>query len=99
MKLAAGQAKLEECPYVSDEAKEALAEAARRPYAESSWDRGRRSSRWARSWSCSATRRRFVNPAAMGVLITDSMSDDELKAKVEEAGKDSWDEGRPDSSR
>ena len=34
--------------------------------------------------------KRFVNPTAMAILVSDAMSDDELKAKVEQAGKDSW---------
>jgi len=90
MKLAGGQAKLEDCPHVSDEAKAALAEAAAPPIAGVKVGAGDREFKIGEELVMFRHEKRFINPAIMGVLIKDSMSDDEISAVVEEAGKDSW---------
>jgi acetyl-CoA decarbonylase/synthase complex subunit gamma len=91
MKLAGGQAKLEDCPYVSDEAKEALSEAAAPPIRGVIVGQGAKEFKTGEELVMFRHEKRFINPAVIGVLISDTMSDDELKAKVEEAGRDSWD--------
>ncbi|MBU1672743.1 MAG: acetyl-CoA decarbonylase/synthase complex subunit gamma [Actinobacteria bacterium] len=90
MKLAGGQAKLEECPYVSDEAKEALSEAAAPPVRGVVVGQGAREFKTGEELVLFRHEKRFVNPTGMGVMITTDMSDDEIAAKVEEANKDSW---------
>ena len=90
MKLAGGQAKLEECPHVSDEAKAALADAAAPPIAEIIVGQGAKEFKTGAELVLFRHEKRFVNPTAMAILVSDAMSDDELKAKVEQAGKDSW---------
>jgi len=90
MKLAGGQAKLEDCPHVSDEAKEALSEAAAPPIRGVIVGQGAKEFKTGEELVMFRHEKRFVNPAVIGVLLSDAMADDELKAKVEEAGKDSW---------
>ncbi len=90
MKLAGGQAKLEECPYVSDEAKEALAEAAAPPIRGVIVGQGAREFKTGEELVLFRHEKRFVNPTAMTVLVSDAMSDDEFNARVEAASKDSW---------
>ena len=90
MKLAGGQAKLEDCPYVSDEAKETLAEAAAPPIRGVIVGQGAKEFKTGEELVMFRHEKRFINPAVVGVLVSDSMPDDEIKAKVEEAGKDSW---------
>lgn len=90
MKLAGGQAKLEDCPYVSDEAKASLADAAAPPIAEVIVGQGAREFKTGAELVLFRHEKRFVNPTGMAVLVSDAMSDDELTARVEEATKDSW---------
>jgi acetyl-CoA decarbonylase/synthase complex subunit gamma len=90
MKLAGGQAKLEECPHVSDEAKAALADAAAPPIAEVIIGQGAKEFKTGAELVLFRHEKRFVNPTGMAVLISDAMSDDEVKAKVEQADKDAW---------
>jgi acetyl-CoA decarbonylase/synthase, CODH/ACS complex subunit gamma len=90
MKLAGGQAKLEDCPHVSDEAKEALADAAAPPIRGVIIGQGAKEFKTGEELVLFRHEKRFVNPTAMSVLITDAMGDDEISAKVEAANKDSW---------
>ena len=90
MKLAGGQAKLEDCPHVSDEAKETLADAAAPPVRGVIVGQGAKEFKTGEELVLFRHEKRFVNPTAMSVLISDAMSDDEIGAKVEAAGKDSW---------
>jgi acetyl-CoA decarbonylase/synthase complex subunit gamma len=90
MKLAGGQAKLEDCPYVSDEAKASLADAAAPPIAEVIVGQGAKEFKTGAELVLFRHEKRFVNPTGMAVLVSDSMSDDEVTAKVEQATKDSW---------
>lgn len=91
MKLAGGQAKLEDCPHVSDEAKEALADAAAPPVRGVIIGQGAREFKTGEELVLFRHEKRFVNPTGMGVMVSDAMSDDDLKAKVEQANADSWD--------
>ncbi len=90
MKLAGGQAKLEECPHVSDEAKEALADAAAPPIAEVIIGQGAKEIKTGAELVLFRHEKRFVNPTGMAVLVSDDMPEDEIKSKVETATKDSW---------
>lgn len=81
MKLAAGQAELESCPYVSEEAKTQLAEASAPPIRPVSIGTGE-------VFKCGGEtvqfrhEKTFVNPAGIAVLITDDMNDDEVKGRL-----------------
>lgn len=90
MKLAGGQAKLEECPHVSEEAKETLSEAAAPPVRGVMVGKGEHEFKTGEELVLFRHEKRFVNPAAMGVFVSDSLSDDEVAAKVELANKDAW---------
>src|SRR5450756_1399777 len=83
MKLAGGQAKLEDCPYVSDEAKETLAEAAAPPIRGVTVGKGDREFKTGEELVMFRHEKRFINPAAIGVLISDTMSEEEMEAKIE----------------
>jgi acetyl-CoA decarbonylase/synthase, CODH/ACS complex subunit gamma len=81
MKLAAGQAELESCPYVSEEAKVQLAEASAppiRPVVIGSDD----------AFKCGGEtvqfrhEKTFVNPAGIAVLIADDMNDDDAEGRL-----------------
>jgi len=91
MKLAGGQAKLDDCPHVSDEAKEALAEAAAPPVRGIIVGQGAKEFKTGEELVLFRHEKRFVNPTGMGVLVSDSLSDDELKAKIDAVNADSWD--------
>lgn len=91
MKLAGGQAKLEECPHVSEEAKASLADAAAPPIAEVIIGQGAKEIKTGAELVLFRHEKRFVNPTGMAVLVSDDMPEDEIKSKVEAAGKDSWD--------
>jgi len=85
MKLAGGQAKLEECP-TSLTSKGGPRRRGGTPIAEIIVGRERRSSRPVRSSYCSAMKR-GSEPDRNAILVSDAMSDDELKAKVEQAAR------------
>ena len=69
MKLAGGQAKLEECPHVSDEAKAALADAAAPPIAEIIVGQGAKEFKTGAELVLFRHEKRFVNPTAMAILV------------------------------
>ncbi|MBU4178956.1 MAG: acetyl-CoA decarbonylase/synthase complex subunit gamma [Actinobacteria bacterium] len=90
MKLAGGQAKLDDCPYVSDEAREALAEASAPPIRGVTVGTGDKEFLTGEELVLFRHEKRFVNPAVIGVMVSDAMPDGEITAKAQEAGKDSW---------
>jgi acetyl-CoA decarbonylase/synthase complex subunit gamma len=90
MKLAGGQAKLEDCPHVSDEAKEALAEAAAPPVKGVIIGQGAKEFKTGEELVLFRHEKRFVNPTGMGVMVSDALSDDEVKAKVDAVNADAW---------
>jgi len=91
MKLAGGQAKLEDCPHVSDEAKAALADAAAPPVRGVIIGQGAKEFTTGEELVLFRHEKRFMNPPGMGVLVSDAMSEDELKVKIEAVNADSWD--------
>jgi acetyl-CoA decarbonylase/synthase complex subunit gamma len=91
MKLAGGQAKLEDCPHVSDEAKESLADAAAPPVRGVMIGQGAKEFKTGEELVLFRHEKRFVNPTGMGVMVSDALSDDELKAKIDAVNADSWD--------
>ena len=91
MKLAGGQAKLEDCPHVSEEAQAALADAAAPPVRGIIIGQGAKEFKTGEELVLFRHEKRFVNPPGMGVMISDAMSDDEMKAKVDAINADEWD--------
>jgi acetyl-CoA decarbonylase/synthase complex subunit gamma len=84
MKLAASKAELASCPYVSDEAKEQLSEASAPPIRGVVLGTGDDSIKVGEELVLFRHEKTFVNPTAIAVLIDDSMSDDEVSAKVDQ---------------
>ncbi len=82
MKLAAGQAELEACPYVSEEAKEKLAEASAPPIRPITVGSGEDVFKCGGETVQFRHEKTFVNPTGIGVLITDSMSDEEIEGRL-----------------
>jgi len=82
MKLAAGQAELEACPYVSEEAKEKLAEASAPPIRPVTIGPGEDVFKCGGEIVQFRHEKTFVNPTGIGVLITDSMSDEEIEGRL-----------------
>ncbi len=82
MNLAAGKAELDQCPYVSDEAREKLAEASAPPVRPVKIGKGVR----ARSIGGETVEYRhektFVGPTAIAALVNSDISEDELKNKL-----------------
>lgn len=90
MKLAGGQAKLEDCPHVSDEAKEALADAAAPPVRGVIVGQGAKEFKTGEELVLFRHEKRFVNVPGMGVMVSDSLSDDDLKARIDQVNADAW---------
>jgi acetyl-CoA decarbonylase/synthase, CODH/ACS complex subunit gamma len=90
MKLAGGQAKLEDCPYVSDEAKEQLAEAAAPPVVGVTVGKGDKEFKTGEELVLFRHEKRFVNPAVMGVLAKDTMDPEQIDSMLKTASDDSW---------
>ncbi|MDD5748948.1 MAG: acetyl-CoA decarbonylase/synthase complex subunit gamma [Actinomycetota bacterium] len=90
MKLAGGQAKLDDCPYVSDEAKAALSEAAAPPVLGVEIGKGDAAFKTGEELVLFRHEKRFVNPTAIGILIPDNLPEEEISKRIDEASKDSW---------
>ena len=91
MKLAAKQAELDKCPYVSDEAREKLAESAAPPVrlvtlsADGGDHGGRLDVKSGNEIVLFRHEKTFFNPAGVFIRVYDDEPLDEIKAKVEEA--------------
>jgi acetyl-CoA decarbonylase/synthase complex subunit gamma len=91
MKLAAKQADLDKCPYVSDEARETLAESAAPPVrlvtlaSDGGDPSGRREVKSGNEIVLFRHEKTFFNPAGVFIRVYDDQPLDEIKAKVEEA--------------
>ncbi len=91
MKLAAKQADLDKCPYVSDEARETLAESAAPPVrlvtltADGGDPSGRIEVKSGNEIVLFRHEKMFYNPAGVFIRVYDDEPLDEIKAKVEEA--------------
>ena len=82
MKLAAGQAELEACPYVSEESKAKLSEAAAPPIRLVTIGVGDDLFKCGGETVQYRHEKTFVNPTGIGVLITDVMSDEEVAGRL-----------------
>ncbi|OAT80291.1 acetyl-CoA decarbonylase/synthase complex subunit gamma [Desulfotomaculum copahuensis] len=87
MAMAAGKAGLDQCPHVSDEAKEALGAASAPPVAlvkigtgEKQWELGNETVLFRHD-------KRFEHPTAIAISVSDTMSADEISAKVAKINK------------
>jgi acetyl-CoA decarbonylase/synthase complex subunit gamma len=82
MKLAAGQAELEACPYVSEEAKEKLSEASAPPIRPVTIGAGDDIFKCGGETVQFRHEKTFVNPTGIGVLITDTMGDESVEGRL-----------------
>ncbi|MCX8011626.1 MAG: acetyl-CoA decarbonylase/synthase complex subunit gamma [Desulfobacterota bacterium] len=81
MKLAAGQAELESCPYVSEEAKVQLAEASAPPIRMVTIG-GKEVFKCGGETVQFRHEKTFINPTGIAVLITDEMSSDDVGGRL-----------------
>jgi acetyl-CoA decarbonylase/synthase complex subunit gamma len=83
MNLAAGKAELSACPYVSDEAKEKLSEAAAPPISVATIGIGDRVLKIGGETVMFRHEKRFENQPGLAILISDTMDDAEVDARLE----------------
>jgi len=83
MKLASGQAELSACPYVSEEAKADLESASAPPIRIVTVGTGDDAFKIGGETVLFRHEKTFINPPGIGVLITDDMSDDDIKGRIE----------------
>ncbi|GAH23787.1 unnamed protein product, partial [marine sediment metagenome] len=79
MKLAAGKAELSACPYVSEEAKAKLTEAAAPPILPVTIGVGDRALKVGSETVMFRHEKRFENPPGFAILISDTMEDSEIE--------------------
>jgi len=82
MNLASGKAELDSCPYVSDEAKEQLAEASAPPIRPVAIGKGVRKFTTGGETVQYRHEKTFFNPTALGALVNSDISDSDLEAKL-----------------
>jgi acetyl-CoA decarbonylase/synthase complex subunit gamma len=87
MNLAAGKAELSACPTVSEEAKAQLAEASAPPIRPITIGTGATAFKVGGETVMFRHEKRFENPTAFAVLVTDSMSDADVSARVDKFNK------------
>ena len=87
MNLAAGKAELSACPTVSEEAKAQLAEASAPPIRPVTVGTGATAFKVGGETVMFRHEKRFENPTAFAVLVTDAMSDADVAAKVDKFNK------------
>ena len=80
--LAAGKAELDACPYVSDEAKEALASASAPPIRTVEIGKGENAVKAGGETVLYRHEKTFNNPTALGCLISTSEDDSQVDAKL-----------------
>ena len=83
MKLAAGKAELSACPYISGEAKAKLAEASAPPILPVTIGVGDRALKVGSETVMFRHEKRFENPPGFAILITDTMEESEVNARLE----------------
>jgi acetyl-CoA decarbonylase/synthase complex subunit gamma len=83
MKLAAGKAELNACPYVSEEAKAKLAEASAPPILPVTIGVGDRALKIGGETVMFRHEKRFENPPGFAILITDTMEESKINARLE----------------
>ncbi|MCP4349156.1 MAG: acetyl-CoA decarbonylase/synthase complex subunit gamma [Desulfobacterales bacterium] len=82
MNLASGKAELDSCPYVSDEAKEQLAEASAPPIRPIGVGKGVRKFTTGGETVLYRHEKTFYNPTALAVLVGSDISDSDLETKL-----------------
>jgi acetyl-CoA decarbonylase/synthase complex subunit gamma len=87
MKLAAGKASLNACPYVSEETKAKLSEAAAPPILPVTIGIGERALKIGGETVMFRHEKRFENPPGFALLISDSMDDAEIDRRLEKFNK------------
>jgi acetyl-CoA decarbonylase/synthase complex subunit gamma len=83
MNLAAGKAELSACPHVSDEAKEKLSEASAPPILPVTIGTGDKALKIGGETVMFRHEKRFENPSGLAIIISDSMDDAEVNARLE----------------
>jgi acetyl-CoA decarbonylase/synthase complex subunit gamma len=83
MALAQKRAKLEECPDVSDEAKEKLAAAAAPPMLKVMFGKGDNQVRLGQETVCFRHEETFHSPTVIGVTVSDKLSGSDLKNRLD----------------
>jgi acetyl-CoA decarbonylase/synthase complex subunit gamma len=83
MNLAAGKAELSACPHVSDEAKEKLSEASAPPILPATIGVGDRALKIGGETVMFRHEKRFENQTGIAILISDTMDDAEVDARME----------------
>ncbi|MBI9074717.1 MAG: acetyl-CoA decarbonylase/synthase complex subunit gamma [Desulfatibacillum sp.] len=84
MNLASGKAELDQCPYVSDEAREKLAEASAPPIRPVKIGNGVRAFTVGGETVLYRHEKTFFNPTALGALVASDISDADLAKKLKE---------------
>ncbi|MFC1865264.1 acetyl-CoA decarbonylase/synthase complex subunit gamma [Chloroflexota bacterium] len=82
MSLAAGKAELAACPFVSDEAKEKLEEASAPPIRPVKIGTGEKAVKIGGETVMYRHEKRFENPTGLAILISDTMDDAEISARL-----------------
>jgi len=83
MNLAAGKAELSACPHVSEEAKEQLAEASAPPIRSVTIGTGDAAVKVGGETVMFRHEKRFENPPAIAVLVSDAMSDTDIDGRLQ----------------
>ena len=83
MNLAAGKAELSACPYISEEAQTQLTEASAPPIRLVTIGVGDRALKVGGETVMFRHEKRFENPPGFAILVTDTMSDSEIDARLE----------------
>jgi len=87
MKLAAGQAELASCPYVSEQAKAELEQASAPPIRPLAIGAGDKALKIGGETVMFRHEKRFVNPTGIAVLVSDKMSDAEVDGRLKKLGE------------
>jgi acetyl-CoA decarbonylase/synthase complex subunit gamma len=82
MKVAAGQAEIDKCPYVSDEAKETIGEASAPPIRTVKLGGGDDVLTLGGETCMYRHEKRFENPTGIGVLVTTDMSAEDIDGRI-----------------
>jgi acetyl-CoA decarbonylase/synthase complex subunit gamma len=82
MNLASGKAELDECPYVSDEAREQLAEASAPPIRPVALGKGVRESKTGGETVLYRHEKTFFNPTPIAALVSSDIAESDLEAKL-----------------
>jgi len=90
MALASGKTELDKCPHVSEEAKAKLAESSAPPIRTVQIGAGDKALKVGGELVLFRHEKTFTNPAGLGVLVTDTMDEAELKGKIERLNKLSY---------